>query len=103
MGEASTVESAASVEAQLAAFRVIAILVDRLSIFGAAIERGEDRDLFRETMLATGLRVPHSAIARTLEEARVAVAEIGLPVIIRPAFTLGGALRGGRPRRAARR
>ncbi len=56
-----------------------------------AIERGEDRDLFRETMQAAGLRVPRSAIAHTLEEARAAVAEIGLPVIIRPAFTLGGA------------
>ena len=56
-----------------------------------AIERGEDRDLFRETMLAAGLRVPRSAIAHTLEEARAAVAEIRLPVIIRPAFTLGGA------------
>jgi carbamoyl-phosphate synthase large subunit len=56
-----------------------------------AINRGEDRDLFRETMLAAGLRVPRSAIAHTLEEAREAVAEIGLPVIIRPAFTMGGA------------
>jgi carbamoyl-phosphate synthase large subunit len=56
-----------------------------------AIERGEDRDLFRETMLGAGLRVPRSAIAHTLEEARAAVDEIGLPVIVRPAFTLGGA------------
>ncbi len=56
-----------------------------------AINRGEDRDLFRETMLAAGLRVPRSAIAHTLDEARAAVEEIGLPVIIRPAFTLGGA------------
>jgi carbamoyl-phosphate synthase large subunit len=56
-----------------------------------AIERGEDRDLFRATMQAAGLRVPRSAIAHTLSEARAAVAEIGLPVIIRPAFTLGGA------------
>jgi carbamoyl-phosphate synthase large subunit len=56
-----------------------------------AIERGEDRDLFRETMLEAGLRVPRSAIAHTLEEARAAVEEIGLPVIVRPAFTLGGA------------
>jgi carbamoyl-phosphate synthase large subunit len=56
-----------------------------------AIERGEDRDLFRETMYEAGLRVPRSAIAHTLEEARDAVEEIGLPVIIRPAFTLGGA------------
>src|ERR1700761_6555219 len=56
-----------------------------------AIERGEDRDLFRETMQEAGLRVPRSAIAHNLEEARAAVEEIGLPVIIRPAFTLGGA------------
>ena len=56
-----------------------------------AIERGEDRELFRETMEKAGLRVPRSAIAHTLQEARDAVTEIGLPVIIRPAFTLGGA------------
>ncbi len=65
-----------------------------VEIIGAnydAINRGEDRDLFRETMLGAGLRVPRSAIAHTLEEAREAVAEIGLPVIVRPAFTLGGA------------
>jgi carbamoyl-phosphate synthase large subunit len=56
-----------------------------------AIDRGEDRERFRDTMDAAGLRVPRSAIAHTLEEARLAVAEIGLPVIVRPAFTLGGA------------
>ncbi len=56
-----------------------------------AINRGEDRELFRQTMEKAGLRVPRSAIAHTLDEARDAVAEIGLPVIVRPAFTLGGA------------
>jgi carbamoyl-phosphate synthase large subunit len=56
-----------------------------------AIDRGEDRERFRDTMDAAGLRVPRSAIAHTLEEARAAVAQIGLPVIVRPAFTLGGA------------
>jgi carbamoyl-phosphate synthase large subunit len=56
-----------------------------------AIDKGEDRERFRDTMEAAGLRVPRSAIAHTLEEARAAVAEIGLPVIVRPAFTLGGA------------
>jgi carbamoyl-phosphate synthase large subunit len=56
-----------------------------------AIDRGEDRERFRDTMDAAGLRVPRSAIAHTLEQARAAVAEIGLPVIVRPAFTLGGA------------
>ena len=56
-----------------------------------AIDRGEDRERFRDTMDEAGLRVPRSAIAHSLEEARAAVAEIGLPVIVRPAFTLGGA------------
>jgi carbamoyl-phosphate synthase large subunit len=56
-----------------------------------AIDRGEDRERFRDTMDEAGLRVPRSAIAHTLEQARVAVAQIGLPVIVRPAFTLGGA------------
>ena len=58
-----------------------------------AIDRAEDRERFRDTMTAAGLRVPASAIAHTIEEARAAVAEIGLPFIVRPAFTLGG--RGG--------
>jgi carbamoyl-phosphate synthase large subunit len=55
-----------------------------------AIDRAEDRERFRETMVEAGLRVPRSAIAHTLEDARAAVAEIGLPLIVRPAFTLGG-------------
>ncbi len=55
-----------------------------------AIDRAEDRERFRETMTGAGLRVPHSAIAHTLQEAHGAVATIGLPLIVRPAFTLGG-------------
>jgi carbamoyl-phosphate synthase large subunit len=58
-----------------------------------AIQKAEDRDLFRQTMTAAGLRVPKSAIATTLAEARAAQEDIGLPAIVRPAFTLGG--RGG--------
>src|SRR6266540_3184869 len=58
-----------------------------------AIQKAEDRDLFRQTMTGAGLRVPESAIATTLAEARAAQEEIGLPAIVRPAFTLGG--RGG--------
>ena len=82
-----------------------------------AIDRAEDRERFRETMTAAGLRVPRSTIVRTLTDARSALAEIGLPLIVRPAFTLGGtgggvvrakrSLRrssgaGSRPRRSAR-
>jgi carbamoyl-phosphate synthase large subunit len=55
-----------------------------------AIGRAEDRERFRETMSAAGLRVPRSAIAHSLDDARAAVAAIGLPLIVRPAFTLGG-------------
>ncbi len=56
----------------------------------AAIERAEDRDRFRATMVGAGLRVARSAIAHTLAEGRGALEQIGLPLIIRPAFTLGG-------------
>ncbi len=55
-----------------------------------AIDRAEDRERFRETMTAAGLRVPRSAIAHSIEDARAAVDDVGLPLIVRPAFTLGG-------------
>src|SRR5437588_3770518 len=55
-----------------------------------AIDRAEDRERFRETMTEAGLRVPRSAIAHSVADARAAVADIGLPFIVRPAFTLGG-------------
>ncbi len=56
----------------------------------AAIHRAEDRELFRTTMAGIGLRTPRSAIATGHRDARAALDEVGLPVIIRPAFTLGG-------------
>jgi carbamoyl-phosphate synthase large subunit len=55
-----------------------------------AIDRAEDRERFRTTMTEAGLRVPKSAIARSVEDAQAAIGEIGLPFIVRPAFTLGG-------------
>jgi carbamoyl-phosphate synthase large subunit len=55
-----------------------------------AIERAEDRELFRDTMRRAGLRVPRSAIGHTVEDAQAAIAQVGLPFIVRPAFTLGG-------------
>ncbi len=55
-----------------------------------AIDRAEDRERFRETMAQAGLRVPRSVIATSLADAHRAAAEVGLPMIIRPAFTLGG-------------
>ncbi len=55
-----------------------------------AIDRAEDRDRFRQTMHDAGLRVPRSLIVHTLDEAHAAATELGLPFIVRPAFTLGG-------------
>src|SRR5437879_7868739 len=56
-----------------------------------AIAKGEDRQLFKDAMLRIGLEVPRSGIARSLADLDRIVAEIGtFPLIIRPAFTLGG-------------
>jgi len=56
-----------------------------------AIRRAEDRHLFRETMRAAGLRVPRSASVTSMAEGERALAEVGLPAILRPGFTMGGA------------
>jgi carbamoyl-phosphate synthase large subunit len=58
-----------------------------------AIACAEDRDLFGMAMARAGLSMPNSAIATTLDEAKAALPRLGLPCIVRPAFTLGG--RGG--------
>ena len=63
--------------------RVIGVQVD-------AIKRGEDRQAFKDTMNKIGIEMPNSAIANTLEEAEEIVGRIGLPCVIRPAYTMGG-------------
>lgn len=55
-----------------------------------AIERAEDRDLFRELMRELEQPVPDSNIVTTVEAATAFAAEIGYPIIVRPAYTLGG-------------
>ena len=56
-----------------------------------AIQKGEDRELFKDAMIKIGLDVAVSRIVQTIEAARVAMDEIGtFPLIIRPSFTLGG-------------
>jgi carbamoyl-phosphate synthase large subunit len=55
-----------------------------------AIATAEDRERFKEAMVGIGLDVPRSGVARTIDEARRICDEIGLPVIIRPAYILGG-------------
>src|SRR5437016_5822572 len=65
--------------------------VEMIGANAQAIERGEDRQVFKDLMISIGLDVPISGTAHTLEEARAVEERIGsLPLIIRPAFTLGG-------------
>jgi carbamoyl-phosphate synthase large subunit len=56
----------------------------------ATIRTAEDRDLFRNLLAELGEPVPASEIVTTVEEARAAAKSIGLPLVIRPAYTLGG-------------
>lgn len=55
-----------------------------------AIRRAEDREYFKKVVQKIGLDLPRSALAYNIKEARKALSDIGLPVIIRPSFTLGG-------------
>jgi len=55
-----------------------------------AIRMAEDRELFRQMLARIGEPTPRSAIVTTLDQARAALAGIGLPAVIRPAYTLGG-------------
>src|SRR5512133_3131510 len=63
--------------------RVIGVNLD-------AIKRGEDRETVKETMTKLGIGMPRSEIATTLEQAIAAVGRIGLPAVVRPAYTMGG-------------
>ena len=64
--------------------------VEMIGASEQAINTAEDRDRFRQAMTEIGLRCARSAIAHSMDEARRAIDEIGLPVIIRPAYILGG-------------
>jgi len=63
--------------------RVIGVQID-------AIERGEDRQAFKDTMNRLGIEMPESTITHTVEEAEEIAADLGYPVVIRPAYTMGG-------------
>ena len=57
-----------------------------------AIERGEDREVFKETMQKLGIETPRSGIVHSVEEAvELVEKKIGYPVVVRPAYTMGGA------------
>jgi carbamoyl-phosphate synthase large subunit len=81
-------QTALNLSSELAAAGVLAEL--GIELIGAsydAIRRAEDRELFRETMRSVGLKVPESVIVTSAEETPE---ELHFPVILRPAFTLGG-------------
>ncbi len=64
--------------------------VEMIGASREAIDKAEDRDLFRKAMRKIGLDMPRSAIAHSMEEAHQVQAQIGFPTIIRPSFTMGG-------------
>ncbi|MES9961292.1 MAG: carbamoyl-phosphate synthase large subunit [Sedimenticola sp.] len=64
--------------------------VEMIGATKEAIDKAEDRDLFRKAMKKIGLNMPRSAIAHSMEEAIQVQAQIGFPTIIRPSFTMGG-------------
>jgi carbamoyl-phosphate synthase large subunit len=64
--------------------------VEMIGATREVIHRAEDRTEFKNICLAIGLDVPRSGIAHNMEQARQVMAEVGLPVCIRPAYTLGG-------------
>ena len=64
--------------------------VELIGARAEVIEKAEDRQKFRDAMAGIGIASPRSAIARSLNEARSALALTGLPAVIRPSFTLGG-------------
>jgi len=83
-----------ALNAAMALYRNGALARNGVKLIGAnaqAIAKGEDRQLFKEAMLRIGLDVPRSGVARSLADANRVADEIGtFPLIIRPAFTLGG-------------
>lgn len=64
--------------------------VEIIGADASVIKKAESRDLFRKAMANIGLKMPASGIARNLEEARKLGQELPYPLIVRPAFTLGG-------------
>ncbi|MEM6666054.1 MAG: carbamoyl-phosphate synthase large subunit [Pseudomonadota bacterium] len=64
--------------------------VEMIGAKADAIDKAEDRDLFRAAMDKIGLECPRSVIAHSMADAYTALDEIGLPAVIRPSFTLGG-------------
>ena len=84
-------QTALNVSAALAAEGVLGRhAVEMIGASYEVIDKAENRQLFRQAMANIGLECPRSQIARSLAEARAAIATLGLPAVIRPSYTLGG-------------
>ncbi|MFH1055720.1 MAG: carbamoyl-phosphate synthase large subunit [Candidatus Altiarchaeota archaeon] len=64
--------------------------VELIGVSADAIERGEDREIFKSTMKSLNIDMPKSSITHSVEEAEKIAGELGYPVVLRPAYTLGG-------------
>jgi carbamoyl-phosphate synthase large subunit len=64
--------------------------VEMIGASKEAIEKAEDRELFKQAMIKIGFDVPKSAVASTLAQAQEILVDVGYPAVIRPSFTLGG-------------
>lgn len=64
--------------------------VQMLGVNLKAIQKGENRELFKKAMQKIGIGLPKSGLAHSITDARAVLKKIGLPVVIRPSFTLGG-------------
>jgi carbamoyl-phosphate synthase large subunit len=84
-------QTALNLSSQLAKAGVLAKYGVRIiGVEADAIEKGEDRIIFKETMQRLGIDMPDSAPAFSVEEAEQVAAKLGYPVIVRPAYTMGG-------------
>ena len=84
-------QTALNVTAELSRQQVIESLgVELIGAGFDAIQRAEDRGLFKQTMAEAGIASPRSFYARSMEEAMTAAREIGYPVMVRPSYILGG-------------
>jgi len=64
--------------------------VQIIGVKADAIERGEDREVFKETMKKLGIEVPQSQTVESIEDAEKIAEKLGFPVVVRPAYTMGG-------------
>ncbi|MDP2959713.1 MAG: carbamoyl-phosphate synthase large subunit [Longimicrobiales bacterium] len=84
-------QSGLNLSSELARSGVLARFgVKMIGVSVDAIERGEDREAFKATMTRLGIDMPKSELAYSVEEAETIAAALGYPVVVRPAYTMGG-------------